>query len=64
MRSKIPDSEKKKSITTTIDSKINDMLDEWMKENSYDNKSKVIEKLILNEINKSKKSDSSQESDF
>lgn len=40
------------------------MLDEWMKENSYDNKSKVIEKLILNEINKSKKSDSSQELNF
>ena len=47
MRNKIPDSEKKKKITTTIDSKINEMLEEWMKENGFDNKSKVIEHLIL-----------------
>jgi len=57
MRNKLPENEKRKSITTTIDSKINNMLEEWMKDNNYDNKSKVIEKLILNEINKSKKSE-------
>lgn len=54
MRNKIPDKEKRKSITTTIDSKINDMLEEWMKENDYDNKSKVIENLILKQIKKDK----------
>jgi len=57
MRNKLPENEKRKSITTTIDSKINNMLEEWMKDNNYDNKSKVIEKLILNEINKQKKSE-------
>lgn len=57
MRNKLPEKEKRKSITTTIDSKINNMLEEWMKDNNYDNKSKVIEKLILNEINKQKKSE-------
>jgi len=55
MRSKIPDKEKRKGVTTTIDSKINDMLEEWMKENDYDNKSKVIENLILKQIKKDKK---------
>ena len=50
MRHKIPDTEKRKKITTTIDSKINDLLEEWMKDNGYDNKSKVIEHLILNQI--------------
>jgi metal-responsive CopG/Arc/MetJ family transcriptional regulator len=57
MRNKLPDNEKRKAITTTIDSKINNMLEEWMKDNNYDNKSKVIERLILNEINKQKKSE-------
>ncbi len=52
MRNKIPDSEKKISVTATIDSKINDLLEKWMKENGYDNKSKVIEHLILKQIEK------------
>ena len=54
MRHKIPDTEKKISVTTTIDSKINDMLEEWMKNNGYDNKSKVIEHLIIKQIEKEK----------
>jgi len=52
MRKKLPESEKKKKITTTIDSNINDMLEEWMKLNGYDNKSKVIEHLILKQMGK------------
>ena len=52
MRKKLPETEKKKNVTTTIDSKINDMLEEWMKLNGYDNKSKVIENLILKQIEK------------
>ena len=55
MRNKLPDTEKRKSITTTINANINAMLEEYMKDNNYDNKSKVIEKLILNEIIKNKK---------
>ena len=52
MRNKIPDQEKRKKITATIDSQINDMLDEWMKQNGYENKSKAIETIILQQINK------------
>lgn len=52
MRKKLPESEKKKKITTTIDSNVNDMLEQWMEENGFDNKSKVIEHLILKQIKK------------
>ena len=52
MRNKIPDQEKKISVTATIDSKINDLLDQWMEENGHTNKSKVIEHLILKQIGK------------
>jgi metal-responsive CopG/Arc/MetJ family transcriptional regulator len=52
MRNKIPDQEKRKKITATIDSQINDMLDEWMKKNGYDNKSKAVENIILQHMKK------------
>jgi len=51
-RQKTPENKKRKKITATIDSRLFDMLDEYMLENGYDvgDKSKLIEKLIKNEI--------------
>ena len=54
-REKISDNKKRKKITVTVDKKISDMLDEYMEINGYDigEKSRLIEKFIKNEINKS-----------
>lgn len=53
-RQKTPENKKRKKITATIDSRLFDMLDEYMLENGYDvgDKSKLIEKFIKNEIGK------------
>jgi metal-responsive CopG/Arc/MetJ family transcriptional regulator len=51
-RQKVSENKKRKKITATIDSRLYDMLDEYMIDNGYDigDKSKLVEKLIKNQI--------------
>jgi hypothetical protein len=51
MRKKIPDEEKKKSITLSINTYINDILEKHIKENGL-NKSKFIETLLEKKLKK------------
>lgn len=44
--------QERKKITATIDVRVADMLDEYMKDNHFENKSKLIERLIKNELKK------------
>lgn len=43
---------KRKKITATIDKEVSDKLDDFMKDNYFDNKSKLIERLVKNELKK------------
>lgn len=49
MRKKLLDSEKKKSITLTLNPHINDILDKHLKEIGL-NKSEFIENLLINKL--------------
>ncbi len=51
-RKKIPDNKKRIKIGASIDPDVNKKLEEYMKNNDIHNKSKFIETLIINEINK------------
>jgi metal-responsive CopG/Arc/MetJ family transcriptional regulator len=46
MRHKIPEDKKKVNVNVTIDTQLNQILEEYMEENEISNKSKYIEKLI------------------
>jgi metal-responsive CopG/Arc/MetJ family transcriptional regulator len=46
MRHKIPEDKKKVNVNLTIDTLLNQILEEYMEENEISNKSKYIEKLI------------------
>lgn len=52
MRKKLPEKDRKIKITLTIDEKIIEMLNEYMIDNDFTNKSKLIEKLIKKELYK------------
>ena len=54
MKKKYPDEKRRKKITITIDEKINDAFNDYIKNNGYYNKSEIIENLIMKEINKDK----------
>lgn len=51
MRKKIPDEEKKKSITLSINTYINDILEKLIEDNKL-NKSKLIETLLEKKLKK------------
>jgi len=46
MRHKIPENKKKVNVNVTIDTQLNQILEEYMEENDISNRSKYIEKLI------------------
>lgn len=52
MRNKVPKEEKRKSISITIDEDILDIFNNYVEKNNIKNKSKFIEKLLYNELNK------------
>jgi len=54
MRKKLKEEEKKRSITLTINPRINELLDEHLKEKGV-NKSKFIEALLEQELKKNQK---------
>ena len=56
MKKKYPDGKGRKKITITIDEKINEAFNEYIKDNGYYNKSEVIEDLIKKKINENMKS--------
>jgi predicted DNA binding CopG/RHH family protein len=51
MRKKVPEEEKKKSITLTINPHINELLEKHLKEKGI-NKSKFIETILEKELKK------------
>lgn len=51
MRKKIPEEEKKKTISVSLHTDLNDLLEKYSKENNI-NKSKVIQKLLKKYFNK------------
>lgn len=56
MRNKIPDDKKRVNISVTINTELSKILDEYLIDNNIYNKSKYIEKLILEDfIKKGKK---------
>jgi len=54
MRKKLPDNEKKKSITLTLNPYINDLLDKHLKEIGL-NRSEFIEKLLKDNLKNNNK---------
>lgn len=52
MRKKLPESEKKTKISASVDKEVHDMLEQYMEENGYKNKSKLIEHWIKKELKK------------
>lgn len=52
MRNKIPDDKKKEKMTLTIDENISVIFDKYLKDNDIKNKSKYIEKLIREDMEK------------
>ena len=54
MRKKIPDNEKRKNISVTLNSELSEMLEKHSKENDI-NKSKVIQELLNDYFNKKNK---------
>lgn len=52
MRKKLPESEKKTTISTTIDENLYEMLEEHLKDINFSNKSKFVEHLIKKELGK------------
>lgn len=53
--------QKRTKITITIDEKVNDVLEEYIKDNKQFNKSKLIEKFIKNQIEKDNKLNGNKE---
>lgn len=51
MRKKIPDEEKRKNISVTLNTDLSEMLETYSKKNDI-NKSKVIQKLLEDYFNK------------
>jgi len=54
MKKKYPEGKGKTKITITIDEKINNIFDEYIKDNGIYNKSELIQKLIEKQIEKDK----------
>lgn len=55
MKKKYPEEKRRMKITITIDEKINEAFNEYVKDNGYYNKSEVIEDLIKKVITRNKK---------
>lgn len=51
-RHKIPDSEKRKDVTFSVNLVLNEKLEKYLEDNGYTNKSKYIEKLIKEDLKK------------
>ena len=51
-RHKLPENEKKKDLTVSVDIKLNEKLEKYLTDNGYDNKSKYVEKLIKDDFKK------------
>jgi hypothetical protein len=49
-RKKIPDDQKRKDLTVSVNIILNNKLEEYLKENSINNKSKYVEKLIKDDL--------------
>ncbi len=54
MRKKYPKDKLRKKITATVDKKVNDVLEEYIKDNEIYNKSNLIGTLIKKQIKKDK----------
>jgi metal-responsive CopG/Arc/MetJ family transcriptional regulator len=52
MRHKIPDEKKKEKMTLTIDEKVVELFEKYLDDNQISNKSKYIENLIKNDMEK------------
>lgn len=52
MRHKIPEEKKKKKFSITIDDKLGCILNKYLESNNISNKSKYIENLIRNDMEK------------
>jgi len=51
-RQKLPEEKKKRDISVSVDEKLSDLLEKYLKENEYKNRSKYIEKLIKEDLKK------------
>lgn len=49
-RKKIPDEQKRKDLTVSVNIILNDKLEEYLINNSINNKSKYVEKLIKDDL--------------
>jgi metal-responsive CopG/Arc/MetJ family transcriptional regulator len=56
MKRKYPEGKGRKKITVTIDKNLNEVFDEYIKDNGYYNKSQLVEDLIKKKIEEDKKS--------
>ena len=56
MKRKYPEGKGRKKITVTIDKNLNEVFDEYIKDNGYYNKSQLVEDLIKKKIEEEKKS--------
>ena len=52
MRHKIPDNKKKEKFTISIDDRLYNMLDKFLEENKHPNRSRYIEHLIKEDMEK------------
>jgi hypothetical protein len=52
MRHRIPDDKKKEKMTLTIDEKVVELFEKYLDDNEISNKSKYIENLIRNDMEK------------
>lgn len=51
-RQKLPEKDKRKEISITINEELNEILEKYMTEKNISNKSKYIEKLVMEDLKK------------
>lgn len=49
-RRKIPEDQKRKDLTVTVNVILNEKLEKYLKDNNIDNKSKYLEKIIKDDL--------------